>query len=71
MTTTMEKTVYEAKIEPSSSSERTDPEMGSVYAGDLKSHELHRKLNSKQVQLFAIGGAIGMLTPLNDCQQAC
>jgi amino acid permease len=67
----MEKTAYDAKIEPSNSSDGSDPEAASVINGDLKSHELHRKLNSKQVQLFAIGGAIGEFVSLNNLQKAC
>jgi len=34
-------------------------EMGSMHAVTAGSQHLHRKLRSKEVQLFAIGGAIG------------
>jgi yeast amino acid transporter len=58
-TANLEKSVYETKVDSSTSRENSDPEAGSMQDGAFSAHELHRKLNSKQVQLFAIGGAIG------------
>lgn len=54
-----EKTAYDAKVDPTMLTDTSDPEVGSTRDVGSRQHELHRKLNSKQVQLFAIGGAIG------------
>ena len=54
-----EKTAYDAKVDPATLTDTSDPEIGSTHDAGSQRHDLHRKLNSKQVQLFAIGGAIG------------
>lgn len=54
-----EKNAHDAKVGSATLTDGSDPEVGSMHNVGARHHELHRKLNSKQVQLFAIGGAIG------------
>ena len=54
-----EKAAYSAKVDSTTLTDTSDPEIGSTHNVGPGPHDLHRKLNSKQVQLFAIGGAIG------------
>lgn len=59
MDSSTEKGARDGKTGSATLTDTSDPEVGSTRIIGTGSHELHRKLNSKQVQLFAIGGAIG------------